>query len=61
MKTAASLFACFLLAWAAALGLAFAAQRVPAPQERVAGAIEARFVPPFGGSARVLGGGVRFD
>jgi hypothetical protein len=61
MKTAASLFACFLLVWAAALGLAFAAQRMPASKERVADATEARFAPPLAVSARPLGGGVRFD
>jgi hypothetical protein len=61
MKTAASLFASFLLVWVAALGLAFAAQRTPAPKERVAAAIEARFAPPLALSARPLGGGVRFD
>jgi hypothetical protein len=61
MKTAASLFASFLLVWVAALGLAFAAQRMPAPKERVAATIEARFAPPLVLAARPLGGGVRFD
>ena len=61
MKTATSLFASFLLVWAAALALAFAAQRAPAPKERMAGVIEARFAPPLALSARPLGGGVRFD
>jgi hypothetical protein len=61
MKTAASLFASFLLVWVAALGLAFAAQRAPAPKERVVAAIEARFAPPLAVSARPLGGGIRFD
>jgi hypothetical protein len=61
MKIAASLFASFLLVWAAALGLAFAAQRAPAPKERVAAALEARFAPPLAVSARLLGGGVRVD
>ena len=61
MKIAASLFASILLVWAAALGLAYAAQRTPAPKERVASAVEARFAPPLAISARPLGGGVRFD
>ena len=61
MKTAATLFACLLLIWGAALGLAFAAQRTPAPKERMAGAIEARFAPPPAVAAGPFGGGVRFD